>query len=197
MTLARPAPSLDPCSPPEPEPFGPEEAALLRAAIAGDPPAREELVRRHHRRVYAYLLQLTRHRQDAEDLTQHTFLKALRHLARVDPARPVLPWLITIARRTALNHFRDGPRWSELPEDSTASSTASPARQAENRERVDQLWEKARRVLSAREYEILWLRFAEELSVADIAAVVDLTRIHVKVIIHRARERLLKGESPP
>jgi RNA polymerase sigma-70 factor (ECF subfamily) len=197
MTSAPPAPPLPAASPTEPAAAGPDEPALLRAAIAGDAGARDELVRRHHRRVFAYLYQMTRHREDAEDLTQHTFLKALRHLDRVDPDRPVISWLITIARRTALNHFRDGPRWAELPEETAASNAPSPAHHAENRDRVDQLWAKARRLLTPREYEIMWLRFAEELSIADLARAVGLTQIHVKVIIHRARHRLLKGECPP
>ncbi|MEO6246601.1 MAG: sigma-70 family RNA polymerase sigma factor [Opitutaceae bacterium] len=173
-----------------------EESAELSAAIAGDHRAREGVVRRHHRRVYGYLYQMTRQREDAEDLTQQTFIKALRHLDRVDPERPVINWLLTIARRTALNHFRDGPRWAELPED-TASEAASPARTAEVRDGVQNMWERARRVLSPREFEVLWLRFAEEQSTADIARVMSLTQIHVKVIIHRARHRLLEGESRP
>ena len=196
MTSAPPAPSLEAGSPAEPAAACADEPVILRAAIAGDAQARDEIVRRHHRRVYAYLYQMTRHREDAEDLTQQTFIKALRHFDRVDPDRPVIHWLITIARRTALNHFRDGPRWSELPKE-TASDTASPARHAENRDRVDQLWEKARRLLTPREFEVLWLRFAEEMAIADLARVVSLTQIHVKVIIHRARNRLLKGECPP
>ncbi|MBL9187965.1 MAG: sigma-70 family RNA polymerase sigma factor [Opitutaceae bacterium] len=188
------APEADPGS--DPAPPGTDEPAVLHAAIAGDAPAREEIVRRHHRRVYTYLHQMTRHREDAEDLTQQTFIKALRHLDRVDPDRPVIHWLITIARNTALNHFRDGPRWSELPAE-IASETASPARRAEDRERVDHLWEKARRLLAPREFEVLWLRFAEEMSIAELARVVGLTQIHVKVIIHRARHRLLKGACLP
>ncbi len=193
---------LSPTSPTAAEPrAGPasaleEEAAVLRAAIAGDEHACDQLVRRHHGRVYGYLCQMTRHREDAEDLTQQTFIKALRHLGRVDPERGVINWLLTIARRTALNHFRDGPRWAELPE-ATASEAASPAHSAESRDRVDNLWARARRVLSPREFEVMWLRFAEELSVAETARVMELTQIHVKVIVHRARQQLLKGECRP
>ena len=172
------------------------EVAVLRAAIAGDEGARDQLVRLHHRRVYGFLYQMTRQREDAEDLTQHTFIKALRHLDRVDPERPVIPWLLTVARRTALNHFRDGPRWAELPEE-TASAEISPARQTENRDRVQNLWDRARCALSPREFEVMWLRFGEEMSTAETARVMELTQIHVKVIVHRARQQLLKGECRP
>jgi RNA polymerase sigma-70 factor (ECF subfamily) len=168
---------------------------MLRAALGGDARAREEIVHRHHRRVYSYLYQMTRHREDAEDLTQQTFIKALRYFDRVDPDRPVIHWLIAIARNSALNHFRDRPRWAELKEEEV-SPRPSPAREAENRDCVHNLWAKARQLLKPREYEVLWLRFAEEQSIAEIARTVGLTQIHVKVIVHRARHRLLKGENP-
>lgn len=195
MTSVSPAPtSAEPQS--GPASVLDEEVAVLRAAIAGDAGACDQLVRLHHRRVYGFLYQMTRQREDAEDITQQTFIKALRHLHRVDPERPVIHWLLTIARRTALNHFRDGPRWAELPED-TASDAASPARNAEARDGVQNVWERARRILSPREFEVMWLRFAEELSTAETARVMELTQIHVKVIVHRARQQLLKGDNRP
>lgn len=195
MTSVSPAPlSAEPHTGSAPAPD--EEVAVLRAAIGGDAGACDRLVRLHHRRVHGYLYQMTRQREDAEDLTQQTFIKALRHLQRVDPERPVIHWLLTIARRTALNHFRDGPRWAELPEE-MAGAEISPARQAENRDRVQNLWDRARRLLSPREFEVLWLRFGEEMSTAETARVMELTQIHIKVLVHRARQQLLKGDNRP
>jgi RNA polymerase sigma-70 factor (ECF subfamily) len=49
-------------------------------------------------------------------------------------------------------------------------------------------------VLSQREFEVLWLRFAEELSTEETARVAGLTKVHVKVIVFRARRQLLKIE---
>jgi RNA polymerase sigma-70 factor (ECF subfamily) len=42
---------------------------------------------------------------------------------------------------------------------------------------------------------VLWLRFAEELSVEETARVTGLTQTHVKVLVFRARQTLLKGEA--
>lgn len=169
------------------------EATLVRAAAAGDARAFEQLVHSHSRRVFGFLSHLTRHTHDAEDLTQQTFIKAYRALGTFDCERPLINWLLTIARRTALNHFRDTKKWDAATEE-IPSAEPSPARVLEQTERTDQLWARARRVLSAREFEILWLRFGEELSVEETARIVGLTKIHVKVIVHRARQRLLKGE---
>lgn len=185
--------STTPASGPAPESAPAEEAALIRASAGGDVQAFSELVRSHQRRVYNFLYQMTRHRQDAEDLTQHTFIKAYDHLAGFDLRRPLINWLLTIARHAALNHFRDTKRWSELPFD-PASDAPSPARMAEVRERSDNIWDRARAVLSPREFEVLWLRFGEELSTAETARAVGLTQTHVKVLVYRARRTLLKGE---
>jgi len=170
-----------------------DEPTLVRAAANGDRAAFDAIVHAHHRRVFNFLYHLTRHRHDAEDITQQTFLKAYQHLDSFDCARPLINWLLTIARRTALNHFRSAKRWEYLPTE-PASSTPTPAQQTEQKDRADHLWGRARRVLSEREFEVLWLRFAEELSTHETARVMGLTQIHVKVLVHRARQHLLKGE---
>ena len=193
MTLNPPAPSQDTLvCPPQ---ISAEEAALVREAAAGSGQAFEALVNQHSRRLFNFLFQMTRHRQDAEDLTQRTFIKAYQNLGRFDPQRPLINWLLTIARRTALNHFRDTKRWEEIPEGSQ-SSEPSPARQAEIQDRSENVWARAREVLSQREFEVLWLRFAEELSTEETAQAMGLTVPNVKVIVFRARQQLLKGDNP-
>lgn len=171
----------------------PDEVALIRAAVAGDCHASSQLVHLHSRRVFGYLSHLTRHSHDAQDLTQQTFIKAFRHLDSFDCERPMINWLLSIARRTALNHFRDTKKWAGPPEE-VASQELSPAHALEQTERAENLWARARAVLSAREYEVLWLRVGEELSTEETARIMGLTKIHVKVLVHRARQRLLKEE---
>lgn len=190
MTLPSAAPPVGPT------PSGPSaaEVATVRAAVAGDPRAFEQLVQSHSRRVFGYLAQLTRNTHDADDLTQQTFIKAHHHLARFDCERPLINWLLTIARRTALNHFRDHQKWEAAPGD-LASDEPSPALQLEESERTENLWKRARRVLTAREYEVLWLRYGEDRTIAETAQITGLTKIHVKVVVHRAKARLAKGET--
>lgn len=173
-----------------------EERELVRDAAAGDSTAFDQIVRLHHRRVYGYLQQMMRRHHDAEDVTQATFIKAFHHIKGFDPQRPLINWLLTIARNTALNHFRDTKKWEEMPYD-MASSAPTPAHQVEHRDRTANLWDRARAVLSAREYEVMWLRFAEEMSVEETSRVTGLTQAHVKVIVFRARQTLLKGEAKP
>ena len=169
-----------------------DEVSLVRASQAGSPRAFEDIVRTHSQRVFNYLHHMTRHRQDAEDLSQQTFVKAYQNIHRFDTTRPLINWLLTIARRTALNHFRSAKRWDEIS-DEAACTHPSPAHQVEKHDQLDNLWSRARRILSRREFEVLWLRFGEELSTAEAARAAGLTQIHVKVLIFRARQQLLKG----
>src|ERR1700744_574766 len=83
-----------------------DEVRLVRRSVAGDAAAFEALIGLYGKRVYHFLHRLTRQSQDAEDLTQVTFIKAHAHLRDFDPDRPFVNWLFTIARREAVSHFR-------------------------------------------------------------------------------------------
>jgi RNA polymerase sigma-70 factor (ECF subfamily) len=139
---------------------------------------------------------MTRHHQDAEDLTQQTFVRAFHHLDRFDTRRPLINWLLTIARNAALNHFRSAKRWEEIPEETPAAGP-TPASAAEERDQTANLWDRARAILSRRQFEVLWLRFGEGLSTGETAQLVGLTQTHVKVLIFRARKSLIQEGGMP
>lgn len=190
MTLSQSAPATGPVAAAGPVAL-PIEAELVAATLAGDGRAFDQIVRLHSSRVFNYIHQMTRQAQDAEDLTQQTFIKAFRALDRFDTSRSLIAWLLTIARRTALNHFRDTRQFEEFSEE-TADAAASPARDAERSDQVENLWCEARRILPAKQYEVLWLRFGEDLSVEETARVTGLTQTHIKILVFRARHRLAK-----
>src|SRR5690606_19092857 len=114
----------------------PAEADLVRATLAGDTQAYAGIVRMHSRRIHNFIHQMTRQAQDAEDLTQQTFIKAYDSLHRFDTSRPMIAWLLTIARRCTLNHFRSAKRWEEISEDAAAHGP-SPASAAERHDQVE------------------------------------------------------------
>ncbi|HTO04057.1 MAG TPA: sigma-70 family RNA polymerase sigma factor [Opitutus sp.] len=172
---------------------GPAGGNALNSATATDAAGNfEQIVQLHSSRVFNFVYQMTRHRQDAEDLVQQTFIKAYNNLHRFDGTRPIINWLLTIARRSTLNHFRSSKRWEEMPE-SAASNEPSPASTAEHCEEKENLWTEARRLLSQREFEVLWLRFGEDRSVEETARISGLTQTHVKVIVFRAKQQLMKA----
>jgi RNA polymerase sigma-70 factor, ECF subfamily len=168
------------------------DADTVREVLGGDPDAFSRIVGVYHARVFGFLKQMTRHRQDAEDLTQQTFLKAFHNLARLDLSRPLIHWLLTIARNNALNHFRSAKPFEPVPEHLPAAEL-SPDQSAEAQDAQTDLWEKARAILPPRQFEILWLRYGEDFSVKETAQIVGLTQTHVKILVFRARHTLLKA----
>lgn len=194
MTLPPQAAAAENNSPPtSPDPA---DEVLIRDCVSGNTRAFDEIVRRHGPRIFNYVLNMTRHRQDAEDVTQQTFIKAYTHLARFDPSHSFIAWLLTIARRTALNHFRSARQFEPVA-DELPVQEPTPAHQTEKSDLLNTVWEEARRVLSPREFEIVWLRYAEDLPIEETARIAGLTQTHTKIIAFRARQRLMKLQSKP
>ncbi len=143
-------------------------------------------------RVYRFALRLTGSRQEAEDLTQETFLHAWRrrrHLREPDAMRV---WLFTIARNLwydRLRRKRRRPRQNEpLPGD-RESTIGPPDRELAAREDLRRVLE-AIDSLPARQREVLYLRACEELSLNEIAAIVGISPEAAKASLCEARKRL-------
>lgn len=79
---------------------------LVRRIKAGDQAALEELVERWYPRVYAYTFRMTGGQQDAQDVTQETFLAVLRSVERFRPWRAFQSWLFAIAHNKCMDFFR-------------------------------------------------------------------------------------------
>jgi RNA polymerase sigma-70 factor (ECF subfamily) len=166
----------------------PSSEQLAERSQAGCPESFERLLLRYENPVFNFLHQLARNRQDAEDLTQETFLRAYQSLYRYNPSLSFATWLFTIARRTAASHFRTARHFEELPEDDQAVE-ADPAKLLESQDEQNSIWRRAR-ALKPKQFEVLWLRYQEGFSVAEIARIMRTNQIHVKVLLHRARASL-------
>jgi len=123
---------------------------------------------------------------DAEDLFQESCLRMYRAAGSYDPERPFMPWALTVARRVMLNWHRARKPTVTLEEaGDLPDQRASPATEAEK-----DIWVFARRRLSPNDYELLWLRYGEDMDSKEIAAVTRRTPVHVRVLLHRARHTL-------
>ena len=117
-------------------------------------------------------------------------MRAFQAIAQFDPRRGFATWLFTIARRKCIDHNRaapPAPAEESMPE---PPDLADPAELLAQREDRQSLWQIARRRLPEAQFQALWLRYAEDMSVAGIARVLRKTRTHVKVLLFRAREVL-------
>jgi RNA polymerase sigma-70 factor, ECF subfamily len=168
---------------------------LARQSQAGDLVAFEELVRRYENRIYSFVFQSCGHDADAREVTQDTFVRAFEAIAKFDPSRPFAPWLFTIARRKGIDCFRARiPGGGEsAPEEVDADD---PAELLARREEAQDLWRRARACLPDGQFQALWLRYAEDMDVANIARVLRKTQTHVKVLLFRARHKLAEEFEP-
>lgn len=177
-----------------------EDADLIRRALAGDQRACRDLVRRYQRQVFSVLIRVVRRAEDAEDLTQETFIRMFRALDRYDPERPFTAWLFTIATRLGIDHLRR----RRVP---TLSLTIAEPGSTEERTldvedpglRPDEITSNAEEERRAQDlidslpehYRIVVvLRHQQDLSYEEIAEALNMPLGTVKARIHRARALL-------
>jgi RNA polymerase sigma-70 factor, ECF subfamily len=172
------------------EPRASDEELACRAQ-GGCAASFEQLLRRFQTPV----LQFLRHRgfaADAEDLTQETFLRAYENLHRYSRRWTFSAWLFTIARRASINHRRRVRPLSNAAAVETAPSTASePLDDLVVAEGRGRLWNLAAKILSEEQVMALWLHYVEDMPLGDIALVLGRSRTSLKVMLFRARRRLL------
>jgi RNA polymerase sigma-70 factor (ECF subfamily) len=165
---------------------------LARRAQAGSLVAFEELVFRYERRIYGFVLQFCPNAADASEVTQNTFVKAFRNIAQYDSRHAFPGWLFTIARHNCIDHYRAAPPASEASIPDRADSN-DPAESLAAQEDRDSLWAVARRVLPPAQFQALWLNYAAEMKVREVAVVLNRTITHVKVMLFRARHTLRRA----
>jgi RNA polymerase sigma-70 factor (ECF subfamily) len=176
----------------------PSDEALCRAFLAGDEAAFGVLVERHRALVFALVRRYAAGPEDAADLAQQAFLRALEASRRVfarwravGPA-PFRAWLVRIALNLAKNHARQGLRWRQV-ELAAVEETPGPGESAQ--EALERS-ERERRVRAAvltlprRQREVLTLRVDGGLGFQEIAETLGITETNAKVHFHHAVKRL-------
>ncbi len=149
----------------------------------------EELVSRYEHRVFAFAAQWRRNPADAREVTQDAFVRAFQAMGQFDTRRPFAPWLFAIARRRCIDsHRRVRPVSEKASPD--LPDYDDPAELLARREDGEKVWRLARRHLRDGPFEAVWLRYAEDMSVAEIAQALGKTQTHVKVLLFRARQKL-------
>ncbi len=180
---------------------------LLRDFLGGDDAAFAELWRRHHATVHALTRRYARTPDDARDLTQRAFLRAVgaaRRALRATPGEfPFRPWLLRIAANLGKNHLRDEARWRRAPVHALdeASDGTVPADELLIRRERERAVRAAVLGLPRRQREVLTLRIDAGLSFAEVAATLGIAEGNARVHFHHAARRLAEvvraGEVEP
>ncbi len=149
-----------------------------------------ELYRSSRNDVFAYVAGLVRDRSAAEDVTAQAFERAYRRRKSFNPKRGTRrAWLFGIARNAALDELRRRRRHTELVAE-PADDAAVPADEAAEVSLRRAALRQAMGELSARERELVALKFFAALTNAEIAVVIGTTETNAGTRLHRVLEKL-------
>jgi RNA polymerase sigma-70 factor (ECF subfamily) len=177
-----------------------DDAALVQQVAAGDRHAFASLYDRYSSRVYGLAIRMLGETMAAEEVTQDAFLKLWSRSTSYDPERGMLlPWLLTIARRTALDRIRLESRrpaivepdpdegWDELPD---GNSQGDEARWLSLRFEVASLPVDQRQVIE--------LAYFQGMTHSQIAAELSMplgtVKTRLRIGMEHLREQWLRGE---
>jgi RNA polymerase sigma-70 factor (ECF subfamily) len=168
------------------------------AAAKAEPQRFADLYRKYLPQVYSFAFYELGNHHDAEDVTERVFLSAFAALPRFEErgeaASTFRVWLFRIARNAISNHRRTLGRRREGPVAGAAELAGGiePDRLAILGEDHRRAWAAVRRLPADRRRAVI-LRFVEEMSIREIAAVMERSEGAVRVLIHRAL-RSVAGE---
>ncbi|GAA1285893.1 sigma-70 family RNA polymerase sigma factor [Pseudonocardia aurantiaca] len=167
--------------------------ALVKASQEGDMVAFGDLFDRYYDVVFRYVLFRMGDRTLAEDITQETFVRALRRITSVSyQGRDIGAWFVTIARNLIFDHVKSSRyRLEQTTNDivELSPSTNGPEQQVLDGATNDELLRCVRK-LNPDQQECIQLRFLQGLSVAETAERMDRNEGAVKALQHRAVRRL-------
>jgi len=180
-----------------------EDARLIHEALRGIQPAYKQLMQKYHDPIFNLIYRIVHNREQVEDLTQETFVKAFASLKNFNEEFAFSTWLYKIATNSTIDYIRkrkletfsidkpialeEGDSRFELPD-----STFAPDRSIIQVQRA-RLIEEAINALPEKYKRVIILRHTEEREYAEIAKILNLPIGTVKAHIFRARELLNKA----
>lgn len=170
------------------------ERMTIEAAQGGDLTALGSLYDAHINQVYRYALARLGNVHDAEDVAEEIMVKMLGGLPSYQWRRvPFAAWLMRISRNEVVSFTRRNGRRAhdtQLPEDLVdGGGNNDPAEATERTLALEDL-RKAVALLPEAQREVIILRFASGLSVADTAKALGKQENNVKVLQHKGMQRL-------
>jgi len=187
----------------QPNPGVEQEAEIVKRVQGGDQESFGLLVERHERRVFSIIFHLVRRRGEVEDIAQEIFFKAFQAIRSYNFESSFATWL----SRVAVNHCYDYLRrvrssrvhyfWEvseearlqlEARAERMSGENLNPEEQSALKDMTGKLLDRA----PADDRVVLVLKELEELSVEEIAEILNLNVSTVKVRLHRARKRMLE-----
>lgn len=175
--------------------FIPADAELVERVRAGDTEAFDEIDRRYRNVLHRFLTRYVFGPELAEELVQRTLIRAFEMIGQLQSGDKLVGWLHRIAFRMAAAESRRRTTISldvfETNSTRTAELVVVEVEETGETEEKQGIWQIAQRELSIEEFSVLSLRYREELSLAQIAKILNKNEGAVRVQLHRARKKLL------
>jgi RNA polymerase sigma-70 factor (ECF subfamily) len=178
---------------------------LVARAQSGDLDAFEALTNRYEQRVYSLALRILRQEQDAEDVTQQTFLSALENLNGFRGDARFSTWLLRIATHAALKVIRkrqgldtvsleaateETEGYDTIPHPEYIADWRQSPEELVRQHEIQRLLDDALAKLDEKHRLVFLLRDVEGLSVKEAAEALGLSEANIKVRLLRARLQL-------
>lgn len=170
-----------------------DETHIIHRILKGETSLYEYFLDKYSQQVFILIIRIVENQEDAEELTQDTFLKAFEHLSSFKAESSFSTWIYRIAYNTAISATRK--RKQELIVMDSAmlmnisDQQIDDALNDESEERVGKL-NKAIKKLDAEERALISLFYNEEKTIGEIALILGLTESNAKVKLHRIRKKL-------
>ena len=174
------------------------DVELVRQALGGSQEAYRALVSRYSSAAVNLAARLVNDRALAEDLAQDAFVRAFARLKTYDPERRFSAWFFQILHNVAIDYLRrkrvrtlslDELEAGGFPEPPADNPSASPQADAEQKELAAALTGALQRIRMEYRNAIV-LRYQQDLTVEEIAGVLELPEGTVKTYLHRGRKEL-------
>ena len=154
----------------------------------------EQVYRDYYLKVFRYVKQHTLSRQDAEDLTQEVFVACYRNFNSFDPQKAsVGTWVYVIMKNRLKNYYRDKKEFLSLDDENIPELPGDTSvAQAILLEEERQALSSAMNILSERERTIIAERYFHKKTSGEIAGILKMTDVNVRVTLKRALEKIRK-----
>ncbi len=167
---------------------------LISQIIAGDTNAFTLLVDRYKDLVFTLALRMLKNREEAEEVSQDTFIKTYRSLHKFKGDSKFSTWIYKVAYNSCLDQIKKNKKLLNNVEINEFTEhqvkTMDNAFDALVEEERNQLIQDCLQLLPSDDSFLLTLYYFEEQSLDEIANIVGLTANNVKVKIFRSRKKL-------
>ena len=168
------------------------DSEVVAAIVAGDPGGLAEAYDKYAAPLYAYCRSLLREPADAADVVQDTFVIAASRLAGLRDQNRLRPWLYAVARNECYRRMRAtaANRTAALDTMPDVTDATADVSGEASRAELRALLRSAVRGLNASDQDLIELQMRQGLDVAEIAAMLGVSRSHAHALLSRARDQL-------